>query len=117
MKLAHLAYVSFATGTRLNLPTGEIKPTENLKVGDQLLTRDASSQKIRWIGHNTVRATGAQAPILIQAGVLQNENDLVLSSDHRLYVYQQDDLLSNARAEALVWVRHLLDGKTSFGLI
>ena len=111
MKLAHLAYVSFAKGTRLTLPTGEMKPIENLKVGDQLLTRDAGIQKIRWIGHSTVRATGAQAPILIKAGVLQNENDLVLSSDHRLYVYQQDDLLSNERAEALVRARHLLDGK------
>ena len=110
-KLSRLAYVSFAKGTQITLPTGEMKPIEELKAGDQLLTRDAGLQKIRWIGHSTMRATGAQAPVLIKAGVLQNENDLVLSPDQRLYVYQQDDLLGTARAESLVRAQHLVDGK------
>lgn len=111
VKLSRLAYVSFAKGTRITLPTGEMKPIEELKAGDQLLTRDAGPQKIRWIGHSTMRATGAQTPVLIKAGVLQNENDLVLSPDHRLYVYQQDALLDAARAESLVGARHLVDGQ------
>lgn len=111
IKLSQLAYFSFAKGTQLTLPTGEMKPIEDLKTGDQLLTRDSGIQKIRWIGHSTVRATGAQAPILIKAGVLQNDNDLVLSSDHRLYIYQHDHLVGHERAETLVRARHLVDGK------
>jgi len=88
-----------------------MKPIEELKTGDQLLTHDAGIQKIRWIGHSTVRATGAQAPILIKAGVLQNDNDLVLCPDHRLYIYQHDHLVGHERAETLVRGRHLVDGK------
>lgn len=111
-KLSQLAYVSFAKGTRIALPTGEMTPIEELKVGDQLLTRDAGIQKIRWIGQNTVRATGSQAPVLIKAGVLQNENDLILSPDHRVYIYQENNLAGNETPETLVRVRHLVDGKS-----
>ena len=111
LKLSCQAYTSFAKGTRLTLPSGEMRPIEELKVGDQLLTRDAGNQKIRWIGHRTMRATGAQTPILIKAGELQNESDLVLSPNHRLYMYQHDDLLANKRAETLVRARDLVDGK------
>jgi hypothetical protein len=105
IKLSQLAYVSFVKGTQLTLPTGEMKPIEELKTGDQLLTHDAGIQKIRWIGHSTVRATGAQAPIL------KNDNDLVLCPDHRLYIYQHDHLVGHERAETLVRGRHLVDGK------
>lgn len=58
-----------------------------------------------------MRVSGAQTPILIKAGELQNENDLVLSPNHRLYMHQHDDLLANKRAEILVCARHLVDGK------
>ena len=106
------ATVSFAKGTRMSLFSGEQKPIETLKVGDKLLTQDAGIQEIRWIGQSTVRATGPQAPVLIKAGVLQNENDLILSPDHRIYIYQTSNLAVGEKPEALVRVRHLIDGKS-----
>ena len=53
-----------------------------------------------------------QAPVVIRKGVLNNENDLVVSPDHRIFVYQRHDTLGAGRAEVLVKVRHLINGDT-----
>ncbi|MGB1695952.1 MAG: Hint domain-containing protein, partial [Paracoccaceae bacterium] len=39
-----------------------LKPIEELNAGDEILTRDAGVQEIRWIGRVTMRASGAFAP-------------------------------------------------------
>jgi hypothetical protein len=111
-KLAQLATVSFTRGTRITLATGEQKPIEDLKIGDRVLTRDDGVQPIRWIGQTTVRATGEMAPILIRAGVLNNSGDLLVSPDHRLFVYQRNDRIGVGNAELLVKARHLVNGHT-----
>ena len=61
-----------------------LKPIEELNAGDEILTRDAGVQEIRWIGQVTMRASGAFAPVLMKAGALNNVNDLVLGPEHRL---------------------------------
>ena len=58
-------------------------------MGDRVLTSDDGVQAIRWIGVTTLRATGALAHIVIEAGALNNEHDLVVSPDHRLFIYQR----------------------------
>ena len=85
---------------------------EDLKVGDRVLTRDDGPQEIRWIGQNTRRAVGDFAPVLIRKGTLNNENDLIVSPDHRLFIYQRDDEIGAGRSEVLVKVRHLINGST-----
>ena len=77
-----------------------------------MLTRDAGVQEIRWIGHSTVRCIGDFTPIRIRAGVLNNENDLLVSPDHRLFVYQRTDHIGVGRSELLVKARHLVNGDT-----
>lgn len=109
-RFAQVACVSFTRGTHIALASGAQVTIEELKVGDRVLTRDAGAQEIRWIGHSTARAIGDFAPILIRAGILNNENDLLVSPDHRLFVYQRTDQIGAGQSELLVKARHLVNG-------
>ena len=110
-RLAEVAFVSFTRGTHITLASGAQVRIEDLKVGDKVLTRDDGPQAIRWIGQTTLRASGEFAPVMIRAGALHNEHDLVVSPDHRLFVYQREDRLGAGRSEVLVKVRHLVNGE------
>ncbi|SLN41276.1 hypothetical protein ROJ8625_01965 [Roseivivax jejudonensis] len=109
-RFAQVACVSFTRGTLITLASGEQRAVESLAVGDIVLTRDDGAQPIRWIGQTTTRAVGDFAPIVIRAGTLHNTNDLVVSPDHRLFIYQRTDRLGAGRSELLVKARHLVNG-------
>ncbi|MEM1351225.1 MAG: Hint domain-containing protein [Pseudomonadota bacterium] len=111
-KLAHLSCVSLTRGTRISLSTGRQVAVEDLSVGDLILTRDDGAQPLRWIGQMTQRASGAFAPIRIAAGALNNLDDLVVSPDHRLFIYQRSDRIGAGRPELLIRARHLENGST-----
>ncbi len=111
-RFAQLACVSFTRGTLITMASGEQRAVEDLQVGDRVLTRDDGPQALRWIGHRTTRAVGRFAPVQIRAGALNNTNDLVVSPDHRLFIYQRRDALGAGRAEVLVRARHLVNGDT-----
>jgi len=111
-KFGEVAFVSFARGTHITLASGAQAPIEALQVGDKILTRDSGPQEIRWIGETTLRAAGDFAPVVIRAGALFNTRDLVLSPDHRLFIYQRQDRLGAGRAEVLIKARHLINGDT-----
>lgn len=113
-KLAQVASISFARGTRITMASGAQMPIEKLSVGDRVLTRDSGAQAVRWIGQTTVRATGAFAPIVIKAGTLNNANDLVVGPDHRLFVYQRSDQIGAGQSELLVKARHIVNDDTVF---
>ncbi|KUF12138.1 hypothetical protein AVJ23_04700 [Pseudoponticoccus marisrubri] len=109
-RVAQIACVSFTGGTLITMADGAQRAVEDLRPGDRVLTRDDGAQPIRWIGRHTTRATGAFAPICIRTGVLNNSRDLLVSPDHRLFIYQREDRLGAGRAELLVRARHLVDG-------
>lgn len=109
-RFAQAACGSFTRGTRITMATGAQVPVEALRPGDMVLTRDDGPQPLRWIGHATMRAIGDFAPVRIKAGALNNEGDLLVSPDHRLFVYQRDDALGAGRREVLVRARHLVNG-------
>ncbi|WP_342448069.1 Hint domain-containing protein [Parasedimentitalea huanghaiensis] len=111
-KLAQIANVSFSRGTHITMASGAQVPIEQLQPGDKVLTRDEGPQMVRWIGQTTHRAVGGMAPILIRAGALNNENDLLVSPDHRLFVYQRSDEIGAGASELLVKARHLINGHT-----
>ncbi|MEL6243074.1 MAG: Hint domain-containing protein [Pseudomonadota bacterium] len=111
-RLAELACARFARGTHITLASGEQRRIEDLSVGDRVLTRDDGAQPIRWIGESTVRAVGDFAPIRIKAGALNNASDLILSPDHRLFIYQRQDALGLGRSEILIKARHLVNGSS-----
>ncbi|MFO6465861.1 Hint domain-containing protein [Jannaschia sp. KMU-145] len=109
-ELSNVAQVSFTRGTKITMADGRQTPVEALATGDRVLTRDHGPQAIRWIGRQTVRAEGSNAPVRIAAGALNNADDLILSPDHRLFIYHRDDAMGVGRAELLVRARHLVDG-------
>lgn len=111
-KFAELACLSFTRGTMITMASGRQKRIETLRVGDRVLTRDNGAQAVRWIGHSTVRAVGEFAPIVITAGALSNEADLIVSPDHRLFIYQREDAIGAGHREVLVKARHLVNGDT-----
>lgn len=111
-RFAEAASGSFARGTHISMGDGSFRPVETLSVGDMVLTRDAGQQPIRWIGQATVRAVGGFAPVVITTGALNNDNDLVLRPDHRLFIYQRQDQVGAGRAEVLIKARHLVDEQT-----
>ncbi|MEM9638745.1 MAG: Hint domain-containing protein, partial [Pseudomonadota bacterium] len=111
-KLAQVACVSFTRGTHITMGSGRQRPVEELKPGDPVLTRDDGVQPIRWIGQSTQRAVGEFAPIRITAGTLNNTRDLIVSPDHRLFIYQRTDRLGAGRSELLVKARHLVNDQS-----
>lgn len=111
-KFAQIACVSFVKGTRITLATGQMIPIEDLRAGDCVITRDAGIQEIRWVGHSTVRATGDFSPVIIKAKALHNQNDLIVSPEHRLFIYQRSDQLGTGRAETLIRASQLVDGES-----
>jgi len=113
-KFGDVACVRFARGTHITLASGAQVPIEDLTVGDRILTRDAGAQAIRWVGGTTLRAVGDFAPVVIKAGALFNTRDLVLSPEHRLFIYQRQDHLGAGRSEVLVRARHLINGDTVY---
>lgn len=110
-RLAEAASSSFLRGTRITLATGAQVAVEDLRPGDRILTRDDGPQPLRWIGQTTLRATGAFAPVLIRKGALNNENDLILSPDHRVFIWQRQDRIGAGRKEVLVKARNLVNGR------
>ena len=112
LKLADMTCVAFAKGTHITLATGEQRKIEKLVQGDRVLTRDAGIQEIRWIGQQTMRAIGPLTPIRIKAGTLNNLGDLILSPNHRLFVYQRTDRIGAGQPEILVKAQHLVNGTT-----
>jgi hypothetical protein len=89
-KFAQVACVSFTRGTHITLSSGAQRLIEDLQVGDRILTRDDGVQPIRWIG----------------------QNDLIVSPDHRLFIYQRSDKVGAGRSELLIKARHLVNGYT-----
>ncbi len=112
--LNDLLCVSFARGTMITLPNGRQRAIEALKAGDTVLTRDHGAQPIRWIGHATLRAVGAFAPVVITAGAMGNAGDLIVSQHHRMFLYQRNRTQKVKTAELFVQAKHLVNGDTIF---
>ncbi|WP_380058479.1 Hint domain-containing protein [Falsihalocynthiibacter sp. SS001] len=111
-RLAEATCASFVRGTQITLADGRQIAVEDLSIGDRVLTRDNGPQPIRWIGSRTTRAAGDFAPITIKPGVLSNANELSLAANHRLLVYQHQDILNVGRSEVLVRAGDLVNNDT-----
>jgi len=111
-RMAEAACVSFTRGTRITMANGQQRPIEELRIGERVLSRDDGMQTIRWIGQSTMRAVGEFAPVVIAKGTLNNENDLAISPNQRLFIYQRIDTLGAGRSEVLVKAKHLVNGST-----
>ena len=112
--LSDLLCVSFARGTQITMADGSQRVIETLIAGDRVLTRDHGPQPVRWVGHATLRGVGAFAPVVIAAGTLGNSGDLIVSQQHRMFLYQRQRVAGVPTSELLVQARHLVDEETVF---
>ncbi|MCL6285923.1 Hint domain-containing protein [Ruegeria sp. 2012CJ41-6] len=109
--LARTPATAFTRGTHITLASGAQARVETLKAGDRVLTRDHGPQKVLWAGRSAVQAAGDLSLVVIRSGALNNENDLIVSPNHRLAVPQRTDT-----PEVLVSARHLVDGENVFAI-
>ncbi|GLQ35785.1 hypothetical protein GCM10007939_20680 [Amylibacter marinus] len=101
----------FTRGVMILTDQGE-KPIEDLEVGDMIVTQDNGLQALRWIGSRRMPATGRAAPILIQAGALENTRDLLVSPLHRMLVAGWQSEVLFGTPKVLVAAKHLVNDKT-----
>ncbi|KFE33799.1 Hint domain-containing protein [Thioclava atlantica] len=109
VRLADLLCVAFTTGTRITLASGAQVPIEQLRPGDRVLTRDSGPQPVSLVAKATMRAAGSFAPVVISAGVLGNDSDLVISPHHRVFLYRRGAERLGETSEILVQAKHLVD--------
>ncbi|SEO64707.1 intein N-terminal splicing region [Salinihabitans flavidus] len=106
--------ICFTPNTGILTPSGEVA-VQDLKEGDQVVTRDNGLQRIRWIGRK--RLSGSQLlqlphlkPVLIRAGSLGAnlpERDMMVSPSHRMLMVSETAQLLFEEREVLAAAKHL----------
>lgn len=96
----------FTAGTIIKTPHGNT-PVETIKKGQMVWTKRDGPQPIRWVGHRKVRGEGALAPVVIEAGALGNNRDLVVSQQHRVWFQNAAAELYFGQPSVLVAAKHL----------
>lgn len=108
----------FTPGTMIATPKGE-RPVEELREGDQIISRDNGIQEIRWIGQKTLNARDLTLaphlkPILVRQGALGHglpERDMLVSPNHRLLVANDRTALYFDEHEVLAAAKHLVNNR------
>ncbi|MFD2175780.1 Hint domain-containing protein [Rhodobacter lacus] len=111
VRLSDLVCIAFTTGTMITMAGGAQRLIETLGPGDRVLTRDNGPQPVRLVAKTTLRALGSFAPVVISAGTLGNESDLIVAPHHRVFLYRRGAQRLGDTAEILVQAKHLVDGE------
>ncbi|WP_299348176.1 Hint domain-containing protein [uncultured Shimia sp.] len=111
--------VCFTPGTVILTTSGEV-PVEQLKAGDQVVTRDNGLQTIRWVGSKALSGRNLLQrpnlrPVMIRKGSLGPnlpERDMMVSPNHRMLMVSHQAQLLFAESEVLTAAKHMthLDG-------
>lgn len=101
----------FAAGTMIDTPDGK-RAVEDIRPGDLVMTLDHGPQAVRWVGRRRINAQGDHAPIRFAAGVLGNDQPLLVSPQHRMLLTGWHNDLMFGDSEVLVAAKHLVNGQT-----
>ncbi len=96
----------FGPGTLIETPDGA-RAIEQVKAGDSVWTRQNGPQPVRWIGSTEVDGVGAFAPVFFAPGVIGNDQELVVSQQHRMFLQSAAAEMLFGAAEVLVAAKHL----------
>lgn len=100
----------FVSGTHIRTESGKV-PVEQLKIGQNVMTRDAGPQPIRWIGKRLLPAEGTMAPVRINAGTFGDHDTLMVSPLHRVLIRNMHADLLFGSSEVLIAARDLIDSR------
>lgn len=98
----------FVRGTRIHLVTGETR-IEEIKVGDQVITRDNGFQFVRWVGSVKRFAVGKKAPIVFKRCSVGNDEDLMVSPNNRIPAHDCQFGMWYGKNEALIREKYLIN--------
>lgn len=101
----------FVAGTWIDTTAGRVR-VEDLRPGDQVLTRDHGPQPVRWTGQTERIALGADAPILFSRGALGDHDTIALSPNHRVLLSSSAAEVMFGTSEVLVAAKHLVNNRT-----
>ncbi|WP_010137956.1 Hint domain-containing protein [Oceanicola sp. S124] len=99
----------FLAGTLVRTPGG-LRRVESLRAGDLVSTLDNGAQRVLWTGRRRVAGDGRFAPIEIRPGTLGNAVPVRLAASQHLVLKDASIAMLFGRDEAVVSLRHLLDG-------
>ncbi|CUK05382.1 hypothetical protein RUE5091_02711 [Ruegeria denitrificans] len=77
--------ICYCRGTLIRTDTGYV-PIEGLNPGDAIWTQDEGGQPVRWVGSQSVIATGRFKMVEIPCEALANFAPLMVSQQHRLLI-------------------------------
>jgi len=98
----------FTAGTLIETPDG-LRPVEDLRPGDMVMTMDNGAQPVRWAGQRTISGRGQFAPIRFAKGVLGNTRDILVSPQHRMLIAGWRAEMFFGEDEVLVAAKHLVN--------
>lgn len=99
---ADLNALGLARGTRVAAADGQLVAVEDLRPGDLLLTRDSGARPLLSVHCRTVPASGAETPVVVEAGRLGNPQPMMLAPQQRLFFYQHGQDRLTETSEILV---------------
>ena len=98
--------ICFAEGTLLKTPYGT-QAVETLKPGDLVWTLHNGHRPVRWASMTSVAGEGAFAPVVFEPGSIGNDEALLVSQEHRVYVQSTHAEMLFGTDEVLVAAKHL----------
>lgn len=104
------AAICFAAGTRILTDKGCV-PVETIRAGVRVQTMDNGLKEVLWTGakHLLARdlcAAPHLAPVLVRAGALGNNANLIVSPQHRLLL-RSPQIIDGQWSESLIKAKHL----------
>ncbi len=106
--------ICFTPGTAVATPRG-LRPVEDLRPGDTVITRDKGIRELCWTGQNALSHAALKAarglrPVFIKAGALGEEMpdwDMMVSPNHRMLLASSQAEMMFGEREVLVAAKHL----------
>ncbi len=113
LDVGELGPVCFTAGAMIETIDGP-RPIEDIRKGDMVLTADRGFQAVHWIDTSTAVGRDKFAPVRICKGALDNEQDLIVSQEHRMVISGWRAELFYGCDEVFVAAKHLVNGDTIY---
>ncbi|KAB7615785.1 hypothetical protein F9L33_03210 [Amylibacter sp. SFDW26] len=98
-------------GSRIFTKFGVVR-IESLSIDDEVITRSNGFQRIQYLGNTRQHDEKFKTSIMIKTGVINNEQDIFVSPDHKILVYGSKIKQEFGKLEYLVAAKDLINGSS-----